>query len=89
MATSVFLVGWGAGGLVFGMYGDKIGRVRTLTLTILLYSIFTGLSALSVGPYDYCAYRFLTGLGVGGVFAAAVALLAETMPATPGPTPSV
>jgi MFS family permease len=79
-STSVFLLGWATGGLVFGMYGDRIGRVRTLTYTILLYSIFTGLSAFSQGPYDYCAYRFLTGLGVGGVFAAAVALLAETMP---------
>ena len=79
-ATAVFLVGWGAGGLVFGMYGDRIGRVRTLTYTILLYSIFTGLSALSQGPYDYCLYRFLTGLGVGGVFAAAVSLIAETVP---------
>lgn len=79
-ATAVFLVGWGTGGLVFGMYGDKIGRVRTLTYTILLYSIFTGLSAFSQTPWDYCLYRFLTGLGVGGVFAAAVALLAETMP---------
>ncbi|HSQ54625.1 MAG TPA: MFS transporter, partial [Gemmata sp.] len=44
------------------------------------YSIFTGFSAFSQGPYDYCVYRFLTGLGVGGVFAAAVALIAETMP---------
>ena len=79
-ATSVFLIGWATGGLVFGMYGDRIGRVKTLTYTILLYSVFTGLSALSQGPYDYCGYRFLTGLGVGGVFAAAVALLAETMP---------
>jgi MFS family permease len=78
-STSVFLLGWATGGLVFGMYGDRIGRVKTLTYTILLYSIFTGLSALSQGPYDYCAYRFLTGLGVGGVFAAAVALIAETM----------
>ena len=59
---------------------SRLGRVRTLTFSILLYSVFTGLSALSVGPYDYCLYRFLTGLGVGGVFAAAVALLAETMP---------
>ncbi len=79
-STSVFLIGWATGGLVFGMYGDRIGRVRTLTYTILLYSIFTGFSAFSQGPLDYCAYRFLTGLGVGGVFAAAVALLAETMP---------
>jgi MFS family permease len=78
-STSVFLIGWATGGLIFGVYGDRIGRVKTLTYTILLYSIFTGFSAFSQGPYDYCAYRFLTGLGVGGVFAAAVALLAETM----------
>lgn len=84
-ATSIFLIGWATGGLVFGMFGDRLGRVRTLTLTILLYSVFTGLSALSVGPWDYCAYRFLTGLGVGGVFAAAVALLAETMPGNARP----
>lgn len=79
-STSVFLIGWATGGLIFGIFGDRIGRVKTLTLTILLYSVFTGFSALSQGPYDYCAYRFLTGLGVGGVFAAAVSLLAETMP---------
>ena len=84
-ATSVFLIGWATGGLVFGMFGDRIGRVRTLTYTILLYSVFTGLSALSQGVSDYCLYRFLTGLGVGGVFAAAVALLAETMPADARP----
>src|SRR5438270_8850855 len=58
-ATSIFLIGWATGGLVFGMFGDRIGRVRTLTYTILLYSIFTGLSALSVGPWDFCLYRFL------------------------------
>src|SRR5438874_7514540 len=84
-STSIFLIGWATGGLIFGMFGDRIGRVRTLSYTILLYSIFTGLSALSVGPYDYCLYRFLTGLGVGGVFAAAVALIAETMPSTARP----
>ncbi|MBX9622743.1 MAG: MFS transporter [Gemmataceae bacterium] len=84
-STSIFLIGWATGGLVFGMYGDRLGRVKTLTATILLYSVFTGLSALSQGPWDYCLYRFLTGLGVGGVFAAAVALLAETMPGNARP----
>jgi len=79
-STSIFLIGWASGGLIFGVFGDRLGRVRTLTLTILLYSLFTGLSALSVSVWDFCAYRFLTGLGVGGVFAAAVALVAETMP---------
>lgn len=84
-STSIFLVGWAFGGLIFGMFGDRLGRVRTLTLTILLYSIFTGLSALSMSVWDFCAYRFLTGLGVGGVFAAAVALIAETMPSDARP----
>src|SRR5262245_16217922 len=47
-ATSIFLVGWGTGGLIFGILGDLIGRARSMVLTILLYSMFTGLSALSV-----------------------------------------
>lgn len=85
VSTSIFLIGWATGGLIFGMFGDRLGRVRTLTLTVLLYSLFTGLSALSLTVWDFCAYRFLTGLGVGGVFAAAVALLAETMPANARP----
>src|SRR5262249_11885514 len=85
IATSVFLIGWATGGLIFGMFGDRLGRVRTLTYTILLYSIFTGLSALSQGTWDYCLYRFLTGLGVGGVFSAAGALLAATLPSCAPP----
>jgi MFS family permease len=80
LATSVFLIGWGTGGLVFGIMGDRVGRVKTMMLTILLYSIFTGTSAWSTGPWDFILYRFLTGLGVGGEFAVGVALLAETMP---------
>jgi MFS family permease len=60
--------------------GDRWGRVKTMLLTILIYSIFTGLSALSVGVYDFMTYRLLTGLGVGGEFAVGVALLAEVLP---------
>jgi MFS family permease len=51
-----------------------------MMLTILLYSLFTGLSALSVGFWDFALYRFLTGLGVGGEFAVGVSLVAESMP---------
>ena len=51
-----------------------------MMLTILLYSFFTGLSALSVGFWDFALYRFLTGLGVGGEFAVGVSLVAEVMP---------
>ena len=79
-ATSVFLIGWAIGGIGFGVLGDRLGRVKTLTATIGLYALFTGLSALSVGPWDFMLYRLLTGLGVGGAFAAAVVLLAETVP---------
>ncbi len=84
-ATSLFLIGWATGGIGFGIMGDRVGRVKTLMLTILLYAIFTGLSALSTSTWDFHLYRFLTGLGVGGVFAASVTLLAETMPANARP----
>ncbi len=77
--TSVFLIGWSIGGIAFGILGDRWGRVKTLMLTIGLYAAFTGLSALSRGVMDFYAYRLLTGLGVGGVFAASVTLLAETV----------
>ncbi|MBV8231049.1 MAG: MFS transporter [Planctomycetaceae bacterium] len=79
-ATTVFMLGWAVGGLVFGIVGDRIGRAKTMLLTILLYSAFTGLSALSVGMDDFAFYRFLTGLGVGGEFAVGVSLVAEAMP---------
>jgi MFS family permease len=80
VATSIFIAGWATGGLIFGMLGDRIGRAKTMILTILIYSACTGLSALSVSVYDFALYRFLTGLGVGGEFAVGVALVAEVMP---------
>src|SRR5438067_853125 len=79
VATSVFIAGWATGGLIFGMLGDRIGRARTMLITILMYSACTGLSALSVSVYDFAFYRFLPGLGVGGEFAVGVALVAEVM----------
>jgi len=79
-ATSIFLIGWASGGLFFGVLGDRIGRAKTMVWTILIYSLFTGLSALSVGFWDFAFYRFLTGLGVGGEFAVGVSLVAEVMP---------
>ena len=84
-ATSFFLIGWSVGGIGFGVLGDRWGRVKTLMLTIGLYALFTGTSALSTSVWDFHAYRFLTGLGVGGVFAASVTLLAETVPTNARP----
>ncbi len=79
-ATSIFMIGWATGGMIFGSVGDRFGRAKTLTLTVLLYSFCTGLSAFSVGWVDFAVYRFLTGLGVGGVFGLAVTLVADTLP---------
>jgi len=78
--TALFLVGWGIGGMIFGALGDRYGRARMLTITVLLYSVFTGLSFVSHYYWDFAIYRFLTGVGVGGVFGLAVALIAETVP---------
>lgn len=79
-STAIFVAGWATGGLFFGALGDRIGRARTLTITVLLYSVFTGLSAFSRGVGDFCVYRFITGLGVGGVFGLSVALVADSLP---------
>lgn len=79
-ATAVFVAGWATGGLIFGSLGDRFGRARMLTVTVLMYSVFTGLSALSKGWVDFAIYRFVTGLGVGGVFGLAVALIADALP---------
>jgi MFS family permease len=78
--TSIFLVGWAIGGLIFGALGDRYGRAKMLTITILLYSLSTGLSSFSTGFFDFSVYRFITGLGVGGVFGLAVALVADSVP---------
>jgi MFS family permease len=80
ITTAIFLIGWATGGLLFGVLGDRIGRAKTMMLTILVYSLCTGLSALSRNVWDFSLYRFLTGLGVGGEFAVGVALVAEAMP---------
>jgi MFS family permease len=77
--TSALLVGWAIGGLVFGALGDRHGRARMLTVSILLYSVFSGLNACSTGFASFCACLFLTGLGIGGVFGLAVALVADSV----------
>ena len=80
IVTALMVVGWSVGGFGFGIYGDRLGRVKTLAITIFVYSIFTGLSGFSVGMFDFCLYRFLMGCGIGGAFATAATLIAETMP---------
>jgi len=85
LATSIMIIGWATGGIIFGVIGDKFGRARTMVFTILIYSLLTGLSAFAVSIWDFMLIRFLAGLGIGGQFAVGASLLAETMPAAARP----
>ena len=84
-ATSIFILGWATGGLIFGPVGDKWGRARTMALTILIYAACTGLSGFASNWGQFALFRFLTGAGVGGEFAVGAALIAEVMPDTARP----
>lgn len=76
------LVGAVLGGLLFGMLSDRLGRVRVLTWTIVLFAVFTGLCGLAQGYWDLLVYRFIAGLGLGGEFGIGMALVAEAWPAS-------
>ena len=79
-ATSIFILGWATGGLIFGTIGDKWGRAKTMAATIFVYAVCTGLSGFASSWSMFALFRFLTGAGVGGEFAVGAALLAEVMP---------
>jgi predicted MFS family arabinose efflux permease len=78
LIQAFFLFGWALGGLVFGRVGDKIGRAKTLTLTILIYALFTGLSSFAQEWWHLLIFRFIAALGIGGEWAAGSSLIAET-----------
>jgi MFS family permease len=75
-----FLLGWAVGGIVFGRIGDRLGRSRTMSLTILTYASCTGLSALAQTWWHLLILRFLAAMGIGGEWAAGAALVSETWP---------
>jgi len=79
-ATTAMILGWATGGIIFGTLSDKIGRVKTMVITLLVYSGFTGLCGLAHSWKIFTLYRFLTGLGIGGMFGAATSLVAESVP---------
>ncbi len=78
--TALFLVGAALGGFLFGWLGDRIGRVRALTLSILAYSLFTGCCFFAMAPWHLGALRFLAALGMGGEWSLGVALVMECWP---------
>jgi MFS family permease len=75
-----FLFGWALGGGFFGRVGDLLGRSRTLSLTVLTYALFTGLSCLATEWWHLLIFRFLAALGIGGEWAVGASLLSETWP---------
>lgn len=83
--TALFLLGAALGGLLFGWLGDRIGRVRAMTWSILFYSGFTGLCYFAAEPWHLGALRFIAALGMGGEWALGVALVMESWPESKRP----
>jgi MFS family permease len=80
MATLVMMVGWATGGILFGMMSDHYGRVKAMVSTLLAYTVFSCLSGFARTGVEFLIFRFLFGLGVGGMFGAATTLVAESVP---------
>ncbi|MDB6020849.1 MAG: Major facilitator superfamily transport protein, partial [Pedosphaera sp.] len=80
LATAILMIGWATGGILFGMMSDKWGRVKTMVATLLAYTVFSGLTGFAHTFHEFLFYRFLGGLGIGGMFGAATTLLAESVP---------
>ena len=76
---ALFLIGWGAS-MIWGPIADRFGRVRTLTLTILCYSVFTLLCGVVTGIWQLAALRFFAGIGIGGEWSMGGTFIAEEWP---------
>ena len=77
---AAFLIGWALGGAFFGRLGDKLGRSRTLALTMITYATCTGLCAFSQTWWQLMILRFVAAVGIGGEWAVGASLLTETWP---------
>ncbi len=78
--TSVLLLSWATGGVLFGWLGDRIGRKGALFATIALYAFGTALCALAANIGQLIAFRTIAGLGIGGEWGIGAALVAEAVP---------
>ncbi|SEQ32309.1 Major Facilitator Superfamily protein [Solimonas aquatica] len=78
--TSLLLIGWAVGGVLFGYVGDRIGRTRTMLLTILMYALGTAACAFAPNIWVLVACRLIASLGIGGEWAAGASMVAEVMP---------
>ncbi|MCK9793656.1 MFS transporter [Isoptericola sp. 4D.3] len=81
LAGAVYVTGSCLGALVFGQLTDRFGRKKLFILTLLVYLTGTVLTAFSMNPMYYFAMRFVTGLGIGGEYAAVNSAIDELIPA--------
>jgi len=79
LLTSLFLLGWAAGGVIFGPISDRFGRRRTLMITMVLYAIGTAACAFVTDIWQLTACRLIASLGIGGEWAAGAAMVAEVV----------
>ena len=84
--TAALMFGAAIGGIFLGSLGDRIGRTRAMAVSILFYAVFAGLGAYAQTQWQMLALRFIVGLGVGGVWPNAVALVSECWPDRAKPT---
>ncbi|MCT0165269.1 MFS transporter [Lactobacillus helveticus] len=77
LISSITNLGMLVGGIYFGILGDKIGRVKTFSHTVLIFAIATALMAFANNIYEIYALRFLAGIGAGGEYGVGIALIAE------------
>ncbi len=77
---AVFLVGAASGGVIFGWLGDKIGRVKAMSLSIFTYAVLTGLCGFAKEAWQIAVLRFIASLGMGGEWSLGVALVNEIWP---------
>ena len=80
VATAGFLIGAATGGVLFGWLGDRIGRVRAMTLSVLVYALFSGVCGVATAAWQIAVLRFVAALGMGGEWALGVALVMEIWP---------
>jgi MFS family permease len=80
IATAAFLIGAATGGVLFGWLGDRLGRVRAMTLSVLTYAIFSGACGFAHSPAQIVVLRFIAALGMGGEWSLGVALVMEIWP---------
>ncbi len=78
--TSILLIGWAIGGILFGRVADKIGRTRTLLLTMTVYAVGTALCAIAPNIWILGICRVISSLGIGGEWAAGASMVAEVVP---------